>query len=261
MNKQITVLLLLFLGMARIANAYENTYAIIIGIADYKDTDIQNLKYAVSDALSFCEFLKSDKGGAVPAENICLLTDSMASKENIISQATALFAKVKENDRAIFYFSGHGGKGFFSTYNAGDIGTTLLYFNEVKSIFRCAHCNTKLLFADACFSGSLMGTEVKKPNYVKNSDKESNDSEVNVALMLSSKGNEVSREVSSLGNGLFTCYLIEGLEGKSNSDNNKYVTIAELFNYVHEKVKTKSQGKQTPILFGNFAENLVVAEL
>lgn len=268
MNKKATFILLLVLGISEIAHAYENTYAVIVGVADYKNFASQDgdLRFTVSDAVSFCEFLKSAKGGSVPAANICLLTDSLATKENIVTKAKELFSKAKKNDRAIFFFSGHGNKGCFLPYDAGDIGNCLLYFNEIKSIFRSAHCNTKLLFADACFSGGMKNTLEAQEKAIRiDMEKGIKDaSDMNIAVMMSCQGDETSVELGNFGQGLFTYYLMKGLEGLSNIDDNKYVTIYELFKYVHDNVidmAGKIGKSQTPILFGKFNLQLIVAEL
>ena len=273
MMKRLTTLLLLLIGTVGGACAYENTYAVIVGVADYKNfvPGDGDLNYTVSDAISFASFLKSKKGGNVPASNIVLLTDAQATKDNIIAKAKALFAKAKKDDRVIFYFSGHGSKGCFLPYDAGDIGNNLLYFNEVKSIFRSAKCNTKLLFADACFAGSMKrglanNSELKK-SIEKNLKKSlKSTSNMNIAVMMSCQGDETSMEMGSLKQGLFTYYLMEGLGGQANSDGNKYVTIQELYYYLYHKVKNKAARcnpphKQTPELFGKFDLRLIVAKV
>ena len=267
MKKSITMLLVLLLSLSGLVSAYNNTYAVVIGVADYKNytPGDGDLKYTINDARSFAEFLKSKKGGAVPEENIVLLIDAQASKANIVEKAKALFAKAKKDDRVIFYFSGHGSKGCFIPYDAGDIGNTLLYFNEVKAIFRSAKCNTKLLFADACFAGSMKtglssNSEMKKS--IEKGLKEA--SNMNIAVMMSCQGDETSIESSEWGNGLFTYYLMKGLGGDANRDGNQFVTIQELYYYVYHQVQDKaaSRGhKQTPELFGKFDLRLIVAKV
>lgn len=267
MIKKLTLLVILFFVATGAANAYENTYAIVIGVADYKNfaPDDGDLTYTINDAVSFAEFLKSKKGGSVPASNIVLLTENQASKANIIAKAKALFSKAKKNDRVIFYFSGHGSKGCFLPYDATTMGNNLLYFDEVKSIFRSAKCNTKLLFADACFSGSMkkgLATNAELKKSIEKGNKSA--SNMNIAVMMSCQGNETSIESSSLRQGLFTYYLMEGLGGKANNDGNKYVTIQELYYYVYHKVQdraSQSNHKQTPELFGKFDLRLIVANI
>ena len=259
--------LAIVLGMDSMAEAYNNTYAIIIGVADYKNFTVfdGDLNYTVNDAVSFATFLKSKKGGSVPSANIVLLTNSQASKENIIAKGKALFSKAKKDDRVIFYFTGHGDKGCFLPYDVTMMGDNLLYFSEVKSIFKTAKCNTKLLFADACFSGSMK--EGLSNNYeLRRSIEKGNKTagNMNIAVMMSCQDDETSIESSGLEKGLFTYYLMEGLSGKANRDGNKYITIQELFYYVYHKVQDNAAlwgHKQTPMLFGKFDLRLIVAKI
>lgn len=259
------VFFIAWVTFSAIACAYDNTYAIIIGVADYEkySADDGDLKYTINDARLFYEFLKSGKGGSVPEENIVYLTDARAYKANIIAKGKALFAKAKKNDRVIFFFSGHGGKGCFVPYDAGEYGENYLYFSEIKSIFRCAESNTKLLFGDACFSGGMK--EDKSKNIQKNLQKEIKaSSKMNIAVMMSCRGNETSLESNGLEQGLFTYYLIKGLGGLANSDDNKFITIKELFYYVYQKTTewaASSKHSQTPELFGNFDLRLIVANM
>lgn len=263
MIRKITLLLLLVMGWIGAVQAYENTYAVIVGVADYKNLkpDKGDLKFTINDVNAFNEFLKSKKGGSVPASNIVVLTNAQASKQNIIDKAKALFAKAKKNDRVIFFFSGHGNKGYFMPYDAGDIGDRLLYFDEIKSIFRCAKCNTKLLFADACQSGSMKTNLATKKELKNNMDKGKKAADnMNIAVMMSCSDGEMSVESSAWNQGLFTFCLMEGLGGKANRDGNRYITIQELFHYVYHRVHDTNPN-QTPQLFGKFDLRLIVSKL
>lgn len=259
--------MVLFMGLGGYVLAYNNTYAIIIGVADYKNFTYfdGDLNYTVNGANSFANFLMSKKGGSVPAANIVLLTNAQASKDNIIAKGKALFSKARKDDRVIFYFTGHGDKGCFLPYDVTVFGGNLLYFSEVKTIFKAAKCNTKLLFADACFSGSMK--EGLSKNYELRSSIEKGNrlaENMNIAVMMSCQGDETSIESSSIEKGLFTYYLMEGLGGKANRDGNKYITIQELFYYVYHEVQDEAASwghKQTPELFGKFDLRLIVAKV
>lgn len=264
--KRYIFLAVLLLGLQNMVSAYNNTYAVIVGVADYQhDFFAKDLPYTLNEVEAVCSFLRSTKGGSVPAENICLLVDSNATKSNIILQSSMLFSKAKKNDRVIFYFSGHGSKGCFVPYDATVMGENLLYFSEVKEIFRTAKCNTKFLFADACFAGSMKNTIAQNKSFEKSLQKGIKDAnKMNIAVMISCQGDESSMEMGSLQQGLFTYYLMEGLSGKANRDGNKFVTIQELYYYVYHKVQDKaaSRGhKQTPELFGKFDLRLIVANI
>lgn len=265
MKRFLLLAVLIFWG--EFAYPYENTYAVVVAVADYKNfsTYSGDLTYTINDARKICEFLRSKNGGSVPASNIILLIDANASKANIIAKAKALFAKAQTNDRVIFYFSGHGDRGCFLPYDADNYGGNMLYFSEIKSIFRCAKCKTKLLFADACFSGSMKKMISENMELKKNIEKNAKTtSKMNIAVMMSCQGNETSVELPELRQGLFTYYLIQGLGGKANRDESKYITVQELFYYVYHKVKNVAASlghRQTPELFGTFDLRLIVGKI
>ena len=269
MNKmrKLILLFVLLLGMGATAFAYDNTYAIIIGVADYKNFEPGNgdLTFTVSDARRFSDFLQSKRGGSVPASNIVLLTDAQATKQNILDKGKALFAKSGKNDRVIFYFSGHCGEGYFLPYDVTTFGQNLLFYDEVKSIFRTSKSNTKLLFADACHSGSMKPDAKKDVTLQKNLENgKKAASNMNIAVMLSCQQDQYSLEMGRLSQGLFTYYVMEGLGGAANRDGNKYITIQELFYYVYHHVEDMAASigeKQTPMLFGKFNLALIVGNL
>ena len=259
------VIFICLLAVAPYVVAYNNTYAVIVGVADYMNFTQGNgdLNYTINDARLFYDFLRSKKGGAVPSENILYLTDARASKANIIAKGRALFSKAKKNDRVIFFFSGHGSKGCFVPYDAGLAGENMLYFSAVKAIFKNAKCDTKLLFADACFSGSMKNIQLKDVQKILTKENKASPN-MNIAVMMSCRSDEFSMESEELQQGLFTYYLINGLGGLANSDNNKYITIKELYYYVYKKTcaKASSMGRsQTPELFGKFDVRLIVAKI
>ena len=81
----------------------QNTYALIIGISQYKA--IAPLQYADRDALAFAEFVKNQ--GA--AENqVKLFLNEEATRINIVDELFALSQVMKPQDRFFFYFGGHG---------------------------------------------------------------------------------------------------------------------------------------------------------
>lgn len=264
--KRLLLFLAFIIGFGGSAYCYDNTYAVIIGVSDYQDDDM-DLQVADKDARMFYNFLTSEKGGSVPSDNIALLLNSRASKQNIIDNSIRIFSKAKKNDRIIFYFSGHGGSGFFCPYDVTMYGENLLYYYELKALFRKAKCKTKLIFADACKSGGLKGDRSTASGNNNNKD-----DKMNIAVMLSCQYDELSQEIygGGIDQGLFTYYLIRGLSGEANRDNSKYITIQELYYYVYEKVsdqadmmseKTGQNYPQHPLLFGNFDLRLIVGKV
>ena len=136
-------------------------------------------------------------------------------------------------------------------------------YDDVKAIFKCARCNTKLLFADACLSGGIKGEARQTDKSGKLANGKSSNNQ-NIAVMISSKADEYSWQTSEFEMGLFTYYLIKGLKGAANRDGNGYITIQELYYYVYHKVIDKAEEygtQQTPQLFGKFDLRLIVAKV
>ena len=251
-------LLILSTLIVHSAWAYRNTYAVIIGVADYEMDNSSDLMFTTRDAQLFCNFLMSPAGGSVPAKNICILKDASASKSNIMEKTRALFSKAEPEDRVIFFFSGHGCAGYLIPYDGDYYGNNFLSYDELKSLFRCAKARTKLLFADACFAGDFKNSLTQRSTPNNNADSRNNS---DIAIMLSCKDNEYSIEDGYLRQGIFSYYLVKGLNGAADRDGNNFITIQELFYYVHNNTLSFSQNvgrSQQPVLFGNFDLRLIV---
>ena len=270
-------LVLLFAFFLSITLSFaQQTYAILIGVAKYQNPEM-NLTWTENDAKKFSEFLRSPEGGSIPAANIYLLLNEKATKANIIAYGKELFSKAKENDRVIFFFSGHGAPGGFVPYDCTDL-SGLLLFKEIKEIFRSASCKSKLCFADACHSGSFktdkkemkrMEIERKKAERAKAKSKSGAKpaaDDVEVAIMLSCMPEEVSWESAKYKHGYFAYFLIQGLTKYADLNGDKIITMRELHKYVYTKVsetcRTERQGyTQRPMTFGKFDANMVVSRL
>lgn len=235
----------------------KTTYAVIVGIADYKISDYRNgdLRYADQDARRFGEFLKSDAGGGIPTPNIVLLTNRNATKAAIV-QALRLFEKAAPTDRVIFYFSGHGLKGGFLPYDVSATNpATVLTHREVKAAFKPSAATTKLCIADACLSGSMTTREAWGAPASRDATAS------NVVLMLSSRSTQSSVESGARRGGVFTYFLLQGLGGKADADRNLTVTIKELYGYLAPRIKRETPNHQSPLFYGKFPDDLAMSSL
>jgi len=58
------------------------------------------------------------------------------------------------------------------------------------------------------------------------------------------------------GHGVFTHYLLEGLRGKADFNQDQMVRLGELTQYVSDNVRRETRSQQSPISSGNFDINL-----
>jgi len=235
-----------------------DVYALVVGVATYEH--MPSLKYTDDDAYQIYAFLKSPEGGAIPNENIKVLIDDVATKNNILMSMEQLFSKADENDVILLYMSGHGLEGSFIPSDFDGFSNQLAY-NDIHKILNKSKAKHKLCIADACHSGSLVASKginfaPAVNNYYSILD---NLETGGTAMLLSSAANELSLEYSGLRQGVFSHYLMNGLRGAADVNQNKIVTISELYTYMYSNVRDYTQNKQSPILTGSYNKDMPVA--
>jgi hypothetical protein len=234
-------------------------WAVVVGVGRY--TAMPSLKFTDDDAYRVYSFLKSPEGGALPDEQIALMIDETATRENILSTMRRQFLRADENDVVLLYFSGHGLDGCFLPVDFDGYHNKLRH-EEIKNIFMESKAKHKLCIADACHSGSLrygLAARGPAPVSVERYYQAFEDSNGGIALLMSSKAEELSLEDHGLRQGVFTYYLLRGLKGEADTDRNQIVSIREIYKYVTPKVRDYTAGAQTPTLSGLYDDNMPVA--
>lgn len=231
-------------------------WAVVVGVAQYKHMPV--LRYTDDDAYQVYAFLKSPEGGALPENQVRLLVDEDAILYNIRAAMRDIFLQADENDVVLFYFSGHGLGGCFLPFDYDGINNRLMH-EDVSGYISQSRAKHKLVIADACHSGSLLA--MRSGPLDQSIAKLYDAFEASTggqALLLSSKGEEYSLEDGGLRSGVFSHYLIKGLQGAADFDGNKLVTIGELFAFIQQKVQSYTARAQNPILKGQFDYNMPV---
>jgi len=86
----------------------QNSFALIAGVATYKNPKINQLKYTTNDARSFYNYIISPRGGAFPKQNVFYYENEQATRSNIVNALNHIKAKAGEDDLVILYLSSHG---------------------------------------------------------------------------------------------------------------------------------------------------------
>jgi hypothetical protein len=247
----------------QVVNPNAKVWAVIVGIATYEH--IQPLTYTKDDAYRMYAFYKSPEGGSLPDRQITLLIDEDATRKNIMKAIQNTYSQAGKEDIVIFYFSGHGAEGAFITSEFDNVDFEdykgLLLHEELQSVFKQSQAKYKYLIADACHAGTLTEstsrqTETRSRGTYYQAFEQSKGGFV---LLLSCMGDEVSLETRGVRQGVFSHYLLRGLKGESDSNNDKIVSVVELFDYVDANVKNFTRGKQNPVISGNYDEALPIA--
>jgi uncharacterized caspase-like protein/tetratricopeptide (TPR) repeat protein len=242
------------------------SYALVIGIATYENLPASaQLRFPDRDAQAIYSTLISEQGGEFPANHVHVLTDSQATLANITREiATWLPSVTTPDDRVLIYFAGHGfisgGKGYLAPYDIDlhNIAGTALPMETVgKLIGSTIKGKWKVLITDACHSGAI--TPESDPAQVNNMLLQLHQS---IFSLTASRDREQSFESADWGggHGIFTYYVVQGLEGAADANGDGVVTADELAEYVHTNVREATGARQNPTSErGSFDPNMVLA--
>ena len=241
-----------------------NKVALIIGIENYSDSP--KASYANLDAKYFYEYVKRSFG--IREENIKLLVDKEATQSNYY-EALSLWLpnKIKQNiTELVIFYSGHGlatpdGKELYLLAHDSKTASSLLprtallrseLFDEVKKL----NPKSVTLFFDTCFSGTSRENETllasAKPIRILSNDE--NKAPDNFTIFTSSLINQISSGYKDANHGLFSYYLMKGLEGNADINNDKKITNGELYSYLDENISeiaAELGRQQNPSLAGD----------
>jgi len=239
------LLLFMFLVVVSINVSAQKTYALITGVSSYQNAQA-NLHHTSKDAKSLQKVLKNQ--GAVTA----LVTSKYANHDNIVKKLKAIVQLAKPEDKVFFFFSGHGDTGGFLTYDM-----QLFQYQELVGILSKAKAQQIICFIDACKSGSVEGLAGDNYSWAGGA------SHPGLVFVMGCKADELSFENDWVGHGFFTQALLKGIRGMSDVNQDKEITLIELFNYIYKDVtaRTKnSQQVQHPQMIGpSSMHNTVVA--
>lgn len=207
---------------------WARTYVLVVGVSNYGDPNV-NLTQSTKDAKAFKELMMKK------SRDVSLLTSSYANHDNILATLKKIADRTQEDDRIIFFYSGHGYKDMICAYGGS------VYYREIVSILASARSKQKICFIDACLSGTVSSV-LTSGGRMKYDD---------ICFLVSSRADESSIESPLLGAGFLSQSLLKGMRGKGDKNSNGEVTLLELFNYVAYDVAKRSNGSQHPQFYGS----------
>jgi tetratricopeptide (TPR) repeat protein len=243
------------------------SYALVVGVGDYKNLPpAARLAFAERDAEAIYSILISPEGGNFRAENVRKLTGARATLANLRNELeTWLPAAAKPDDRVLVYFAGHGfvdpksGKAFLAPFDLdpNNIAATGYSMDQLgKIIGSTVQAKWKVLLTDSCHSGAI------SPEQGEIVNRSLLDLNRSMFSMTASRARERSFESKDWGggHGIFTYYVVRGMEGYADENKDSIVTADELSEYVRRNVREASKGQQNPTVDkGNFDPQMLLA--
>jgi hypothetical protein len=201
--------------------------ALLIGIDEYQDPGIRNLRACVSDAAEIQDVLARNGDGSVNFDCRTLTGPGPASVTRALLRRRwrELFADFKGD--ILFYFSGHGSPcdvgGFLVTQDAveDDPG---LPMNELIDMANTSAANTVLVILDCCYSGAAGNAAASLGSLEHKAVLREG-----VTILAASRPTQEAMEIG--GHGVFTRLVLGALRGGA-ADVRGRVSAASIYGYV-----------------------------
>jgi tetratricopeptide (TPR) repeat protein len=241
------------------------SYALVVGVSQYQHlSPKEQLMYPAEDAEAVYSILISREGGNFGAENVHKLVGAKATLGNIRKELEQWLPSVtRENDRVLVYFAGHGfvyqGKVYLapSDFDKHNIAGTGYSTDELGAAFGSKiKGKWKVLLTDSCHSGAVASdTESQTINT------RLKDLSRSLFTLTASRDRERSFESKDWGggHGIFTYYVVKGMEGEADESGDGTVTADELAVYVQREVRQATNGQQNPTAGGSFDNQMLLA--
>lgn len=258
--------------------------ALIVGIADYMNARVEvlgrtykfnDLRYTVSDAREMKNVLETR------FKKIKILTNQEATYEAIERNVKNWLGSVEKGKLAALYFSGHGA---FQTDMDGDEedgqDEALIPFNypkiekfisddQINDWFTSLPTSKVVYIADSCHAGTsskMIRTFTTSATMKSAYQEELQDSigldlekesrfgqkggNKQIVALEASQPDQSARENQDLKQGVFTYFLVKGMEGEADKNGDGKVSTKELFEFTKEKVLEFTEYEQEPMCRG-----------
>ncbi|MBI2566806.1 MAG: caspase family protein [Candidatus Schekmanbacteria bacterium] len=231
----VTVVLLL----VATADAAAGTRVIAIIAGNNAGTaDDAALEFAEHDAEALAAVLRKLSGVAAH-DAVLLLGDQAEDLRNALLQTNVrLRSPLRDPGQdvtiLITYYSGHAGP------DGLHMSGTVLPFEELKALVAGSAASVRVLIVDACRSGGITrvkGARAAAPFDIAMEDRITAEG---LAIITSSTAGENSYESQSLRGSFFTHHLVSGLRGAADTDRDRRVTLAELYDYAYRQTLQSS---------------------
>ncbi|HEY1759127.1 MAG TPA: caspase family protein [Bryobacteraceae bacterium] len=241
-------------------NSRSAKIALLVGIDDY-DRDITGLpplKYPISDVTDFERELR--KQGYLVKTLVDRQATASTIKEEILQLGKALDPG---KGTFLFVFSGHGfsdgGDNYLATYgtNISEMKDRGLAVSEVEKLLKKTGAKQQVAFIDACRSDPATKGADKPRTFNDLADSDG------LRVLYSTAPGDVSYEDDTFQHGIFSYYLLKGLQGEASGGADGFITFDDLQTYVTQQMRSYSVNKgrtQRPYAHGENSGDFLIAK-
>jgi hypothetical protein len=229
--------------------------AVVFGIEDYKN--VPGVSFAKRDAIWMKKYFESVLG--IPKNRIYAKMDSdvgQAEFNKVFGKDGWIDKRIKSGKSNVFvYYAGHGAPDKKTAYLIpydGDPNYASQTGYEMDKLYEqlgSFDAKSTTVFLDACFSGANRDNEMlladARPVFMEVDASATR----NVTVFSASSGSEISSAWPEKKHGLFSYFLMKGMRGDADANNDKQITVGELGAYIKENVSDMAgmlDREQTP---------------
>lgn len=203
---------------------------ILVALAnDYGFGSDVPLRFAEADAVRMTETISELSGGA--QVHAAIGGDAHAAQVALENAAQDVASAKSRGERSllIFYYSGHADGDFLRT------GNTRMTWSKLRSLIQGTGADLTLAIIDACDSGSAItqkGGSFAPPFSTRTIEPIASKGSMWIS---SSRSDEASYESDELGGSFFSHFLVSGLRGAADVDEDGRVTLAEAYQFTFDR--------------------------
>ena len=241
-------------------------YALLVGINNYRD-GIPTLNYCVNDVKGIEETLKIAEYTVVTIHDEQEDDNLLPLQANIVTELENLAQNLGPEDTLFVHFSCHGAvidncvTLITSDTRRQKLLKTSLQLEEIIAAMKSGPAQKLVLSLDVCHAGVDTGRAIIDQEFV---DNVYNNAE-GLALLAASTARQTASEPSELQHGLFSYYLIQGLNGDADLDDDGRITVTDIRTFTLNSIRAwnlKHQQKQDPTFqFQGVGEILLISPI
>ena len=240
--------------------------ALVVGVAEYSKITAP-AEFADRDAQVFYDYAHFKLG--IPRDRIQIFVNEGAGEVELLSGVNQwLKRSVKQGTSDVYvFFAGHGlgtqdGETaylipFDGVAQEELLERTAISRNEMFEDIASVNPRSVTVFLDTCYSGDTRGESrliAGRPLGIKLQEQSL---PAGFTVLTAAGGDQIAKPLKEAQHGMFSYFLMKGMEGDADSDGNNEITARELHSYVRENVVQQSGGSQVPELQGDGERVLV----
>jgi hypothetical protein len=207
-----------------------NRWALLMGVNDFVDPAIPNLRYCVNDVLAMQDLLQKHGYTTIALHDNACHPYLIPTRDNLEAELVRLCSAAGPDDLLWIHLACHGqlvnGEPVLITQETREptLSRKALPFSEVERQMRESRARRLVLTLDACHTGVETGRALTDPDFIRNAHQLAE----GFVLLAASTAQQVAQEWQEEEHGVFTYFILDGLSGQADRAHKGFVTVDDL---------------------------------